>query len=287
MSEFIRKGEILPDALEMQVDVKPVEHARLGALNRLDFLLTLVQEEYPDEFPSFVEGLEKKYQAMAKKDVIAETGIDLNEVIAEFPLLLRYSSLARDYFNFFLQTYNLPDDWNQEEDQAKVMSRNQIRSFLLPRYYNLQTLIETIGREAAVPLYKKNISLFRENNPPEEKREYKSMESLFEAWQEPRPEPTGWMIVFGLVGEGKLAYKNENCLWVDALADLPDAEMKYLICCYGDYQGAKAFYDDSIILTMEHTIAEGDAYCSRVMHDTRVDWNLQHPPKEFWDEMEP
>jgi len=30
---------------------------------------------------------------------------------------------------------------------------------------------------------------------------------------------------------------------------------------------------------MEHTIAQGDPYCSR------VDWNLAHPPKEFWDNM--
>ncbi len=36
---------------------------------------------------------------------------------------------------------------------------------------------------------------------------------------------------------------------------------------------------------MEHTIAQGDPYCSRVIHDTRVDWNLAHPPKEFWDNM--
>jgi hypothetical protein len=39
-------------------------------------------------------------------------------------------------------------------------------------------------------------------------------------------------------------------------------------------------------LTMEHTIAQGDQYCSRVLHDTRVDWNLKHPPKEFWDNIE-
>ncbi|GAH04656.1 unnamed protein product, partial [marine sediment metagenome] len=58
------------------------------------------------------------------------------------------------------------------------------------------------------------------------------------------------------------------------------------VCCYGDYEKFKN-YHDSIILTMEHTIAQGDPYCSRVLHDTRVDWDLHHPPKSFWDSMKP
>ena len=32
---------------------------------------------------------------------------------------------------------------------------------------------------------------------------------------------------------------------------------------------------------------EGDPYCSRVLHDTRVDYDLRHPQKEFWDNFEP
>ncbi|UCG02983.1 MAG: hypothetical protein JSW11_03150 [Candidatus Heimdallarchaeota archaeon] len=45
--------------------------------------------------------------------------------------------------------------------------------------------------------------------------------------------------------------------------------------------------DESLILTMEHTNAQGDPYCSRVLHDTRVDYDLRHPPKKFWDNLRP
>ena len=38
---------------------------------------------------------------------------------------------------------------------------------------------------------------------------------------------------------------------------------------------------------MDHTIAEGDPYCSCVVHDTRIDWNLTHPSKEYWDSIWP
>jgi len=32
---------------------------------------------------------------------------------------------------------------------------------------------------------------------------------------------------------------------------------------------------------------EGDSYCSRVLHDTQIDYILRHPTKEFWDNFEP
>jgi hypothetical protein len=32
---------------------------------------------------------------------------------------------------------------------------------------------------------------------------------------------------------------------------------------------------------------KGDPYCSCIFHDTRIDWDLKHPPKEFWDSIWP
>ncbi|MHA2246357.1 MAG: hypothetical protein ACXADY_15560 [Candidatus Hodarchaeales archaeon] len=84
----------------------------------------------------------------------------------------------------------------------------------------------------------------------------------------------------------RLARIYYNCTWVEALEEFPDSELKYLVCCYGDYEGVK-MRDESLILTMEHTIAQGDPYCSRVVHDTRVDYDLRHPPKKFWDNLRP
>ena len=95
-------------------------------------------------------------------------------------------------------------------------------------------------------------------------------------------------IVHSMLEEGKYAFKNENCpTCADAMIDLPDVEFKYLAVCYGDYEKFRAYYSDYLILTMEHTIIEGDPYCSRVLHDTRIDYDLSHPPKEFWDNFKP
>ena len=116
-------------------------------------------------------------------------------------------------------------------------------------------------------------------NPPSSKKSRYKAEKIKEAAH----NPTDWVRIYGMISEAKMFFRNENCLWVDVLTDLPDKELKYFVCCYGDYQTARTYRNEHITLTMEHTIAEGDPYCSRVLHDTRIDWNLKHPPKEFWD----
>ena len=121
---------------------------------------------------------------------------------------------------------------------------------------------------------------------PVQESDFVNLETHYEKRINSNRKSSPWVIVFGLINEGKYFYRNDNCLWVDALKDLPDSELKYYVCCYGDYQGAKDL-NENIILTMEHTIAQGDPYCSRVLHDTRFDWDLRHPSKHFWDSISP
>ena len=138
----------------------------------------------------------------------------------------------------------------------------------------------------AIAFYKKFVTHYIMDRRDPKRSTYDNLETVFKEAIKTREEASDWVLVRGMSGDGKYAYRNDNCLWVDAMEDLPDPELKYYVCCYGDYESSKV-YHDSIILTMEHTIARGDPYCSRVLHDTRVDWDLKHPPKDFWDSMKP
>ena len=68
----------------------------------------------------------------------------------------------------------------------------------------------------------------------------------------------------------------------DAISDLQDSEVKYYICCYGDFEGARQS-NRHFVLTMERTIIEGYPYCDSVFHDTRIDDNLAHPSEELFE----
>ncbi|NHK30037.1 MAG: hypothetical protein FK730_01710, partial [Asgard group archaeon] len=168
----------------------------------------------------------------------------------------------------------------------KVKQRDYMRSYLIPNYYFLLALTKAIGRENAFKLCKKFISQFLTDNKLVTENSFTTLKDRFKKIKETAHNPTDWVRIYGMISEGKMFFRNENCLWIDVLKDLPDKEIKYYVCCYGDYQTARTYRNEHITLTMEHTIAQGDQYCSRVIHDTRVDWNLNHPSKEFWDKIE-
>ncbi len=281
-----RLGKLNPDVLEKPVEVQPFDYVRREPLKRLNFILGFIKKNNPDSIEKFVNNLTEKYKTMVKEDLVSKREIDLNEVFEDYKLLKKYTELSKLSLNYFLQLNQIPGSTGWKKEKIKVPNRNHLLSFLHPRYYNLLTLIETIGREEAIKLYKQYITHYYIEAKKTRENNYPDIKTLFEKRIEPKEVPSDWVIVTGLINEGKYAYKNENCMWVDVLEDLPDPELKYYICCYGDYESAK-FHNENFILTMEHTIAQGDPYCSRVIHDTRIDYDLRHPPKDFWDKFKP
>ena len=280
--KFVKTGEFRPDALEIPVETNFRKATQDMTLKRLDYLLGFITENKPEIFSDYVKKLESKYRSLTEYDIGIDEISELETIVTDMVHLKEYPNLANSVVCYQLQVLQPPENANWWEEKINVLTGNNIRAHLHFRYYNLLTLTEVLDREDAIALYKRFVTNFIIYTRDPERKRYKSIEAVFEGHTKPKDEISSWVIVRGMIGEGKYAYRNDNCLWVEALEDISDSELKYLICCYGDYESSK-IYDDSIVLTMEHTIAQGDPYCSRVLHDTRVDWDLRHPPKEFWD----
>ena len=207
-------------------------------------------------------------------------------LLEDKPLLKLYPKLAGYVLNYYLHLLQISETPDWTTDRIKIPQRAFFRSFLLPRYHNLRILIKTLGRKQAINIYKKYVSyFFIQLGKPDTPSDFVNLRQHYEKVSQPGSPPSDWVTVRGLMDNGKYFFMNENCLWVDALPEIEDKELMYLICCYGDYQSIQRNYNPHIILTMEHTIAQGDPYCSRVLHDTREDWDLKHPKREFWDEL--
>jgi len=286
--KFYRVGEFKDNVLEKNVEINPSEMFPRFILNRLDYLIGFISERSHDNVGRFTKNLEEKYRKLAKSDHLTKYNLDLKTIIADKDNLSSHQSLVGAALNYYIQVLNLPDG-SKWDETVEVVNRNYHQAFLHPRYYNLQTLIETLGREEAISLWKRFFTQFiiDRDRPPRE-TPFVDLETLLAERMAAVDEenPSDWVVIRGIIADGKYAFRNDNCLWVDSLDDFNDSEIKYFVCCYGDYEGAKDHHE-SIVLTMEHTIAQGDPYCSRVMHDTRVDYDLRHPSKEFWDNMWP
>ncbi|MFW9850465.1 MAG: L-2-amino-thiazoline-4-carboxylic acid hydrolase [Candidatus Thorarchaeota archaeon] len=280
--KFIRTGKYTQDALTRSVEINSLNEAQ-ARLKRTNYLLGFIMNQIPEVFPEYLNNLLTKYWSLLEDERIKTNPPDLEELISEYPNLIEHPEFTRAVLNYFIQILQLPAE--TKLGKHKVVNKNYFQLFSHLSYHNLSVLTETIGRTEAISLYKRFVTHYYLENRNPNRETYDNLETLFAKAIEPKEVPSDWVIVRGMIRNGKYAYRNENCLWIDAIEDLLDSELKYYVCCYGDYERAKD-YHDSIILTMKHTIAQGDRYCSRVLHDTRVDWDLRHPPKCFWDNIE-
>ncbi len=294
--EVIRTGEINPNALEQLVKIQPFEtalhvannkHNNFACLKRLDYLLEFINTNQQEILQEYIDNLTEKLQEQIKVDLLADKKSIITKATKETKLVTKYPRLLENTLNFSFQLLDVSNNINWMNDSIKVKEGNYIRSYLIPSYYFLLVLTETIGREKGISLFKRYISQFLKNQKTTSDSSFTTLKDVFERRKKAVHQPSDWVIVIGLLSEAKYVFRNDNCLWIDALTDLPDNEIKYAICCYGDYQTSSTYSDENTVLTMEHTIAQGDPYCSRVKHDTRFDWNLEHPTKEFFDNMWP
>jgi hypothetical protein len=281
--KFVKTGKYRQDTLERSVEINSLEEAQ-NRLKRMNYFLGFIREQNPDIFPEYINKLIAKYQGLLEDERRKANPPDLDELVSENPHMKEHLELTRLVLNYILQILRLPAE--DKLGKNKVVNRNYFKSWSHHNYSNLLVLTKTMGRAEAIALYKKFVTHYTLENRDPNRKTYDT-KTIYENAIKPKEVPSDWEIVHGMIGDGKYAFRNDTCVFLNAIGDdLPDTELKYYVCCYGDYEKFKN-YHDSIILTMEHTIAQGDPYCSRVLHDTRVDWDLHHPPKSFWDSMKP
>ncbi len=294
--EVIRLGEFNPEAMEKKVTIQPLDCAvnmannsrnNFACLKRLSYLLEYLEKMYPKKHQKYVDNLTKKFHQLSEEEFFIDINSKFEEILKENNHLIRFPELTKATLKFYLELLKIPQEVNWINDTIEVKQGDYIRSFLIPTYYFLEVLIATLGKETATSFFKRYISSFLDNELSKLPINFITLTDTFNRAKQSVGSPSDWVMVIGLLSESKYIFRNDNCLWIDALKDLPNQEIKYFICCYGDYQKAYSGSNGHAILTMEHTIAQGDPYCSRVKHDTRFDWNLEHPKKEVFDNLWP
>lgn len=156
-----------------------------------------------------------------------------------------------------------------------------------PIKQNLFALTKKIPRAEVIEIYKKYHDAFMRETTSSQKDKFENLEELAEQWfQEDTIHSSGLIRIVSEVENGKLLLRKDTCLWNDTIEELEDTELKYYVCCYGDYEAARR-NNKHFVMTMNHTIIEGHPYCDCVFHDTRISTDLTHPPDEFFASINP
>lgn len=274
-------GKYRPDDLEKVQQYQLLDFAK-RFLKKFDNLLGVIKEQQPKILAEYVANLEARYQQLVKRDYLSVRKVDVSPLIAELTNLREFPQLAGIYLNYHIQFLQLPEDKEWESEKVGVTQRAYLRSALIPQYTNLQVLTETTARDEAIQLFKQHIDDYARKQIADQEDKFQTLEEFREDALQVNQEYSGPARVVGEVKDGKLIIRKDYCDWDVALEDLTDRELKYLVCCHGDFENIRSI-NKCFKLTMEHTIAAGDPYCDCVYYDTRITKDFTHPPKEFFD----
>ena len=286
--KFTQTGTFKENYLEKTITIKPLEQIEEILLSKLNYNVGFIARKNSESISDYIKKLTEKYLELAEKDFSEHTSEKIRVIFSKFKNLIPYTDLHNASLNYYLHLLQIEEGSEWETNEVEISMKALIQAWTYPSYYLLEALAETFGREEAVKLFKRYITHYYIDHPSPDRDKFDSLEKMLENRLSGDTTSSEWVLVHTMLEEGKYAFKNKNCpTCVDSMTDLPDVEFKYLACCYGDYEKFRAVYSDYLILTMEHTLMEGDPYCSRVLHDTRIDYDLSHPPKEFWDNFKP
>ncbi|UCE09146.1 MAG: L-2-amino-thiazoline-4-carboxylic acid hydrolase [Candidatus Thorarchaeota archaeon] len=284
---FRRVGTHDPDALELPREVQPIQFAKHSPLKRLNLLLDIIKQHRPKILHDYVTRLQKRYDDLTKIDLVKAKSIDVSELIVEFDHLKEFPILAERNLSYYLEMLQPSDSSDWRSETIEVTQRNQLRAVLCPKYLNIKVLTETMDRREAIELYKTYHDEFMRHGRSSSEDRYETLNDFSARWDhEDDDSNRGLIRIISDVEDGKLYLRKDTCLWADAIEDLDDQELKYYVCCYGDFESAR-LANKHFVLTMERTIIEGHPYCDSVFHDTRINQDLSHPSDDFFARMEP
>jgi len=260
--------------------IKPMEYFD-NTYKRLDFLLGYIKNN-ENKFKDYVNQMIDDFQFLIKNSSIGDYKISN---LANYNNIKSNMELARLHGDLMRQILGISMEQAKSNYEIEIPSRSYWRGIILPRYYQLVALTKTLGRNEAIELFKEYLDQYY-IHIKSTLEHYDSLDEFYNKRIEDKKKSTDneFAVVYSTVKNGVYIIRIDNCPAVESLDDIDDKELVYVIMCYHDYQHAKLL-NENFLMTRKFTIAEGGPYCDKVFHDTRIDKNLKHLSKEFFDSM--
>jgi hypothetical protein len=243
----------------------------------LNIFLEKLQENKPEIYENYVGELESKLLSLVSEN----SQLDLDEIhipkLNEF--ILNLTGLQKLYFTYSYQLLNIPHLHSSETIETTWY--NNDKSSLFPSFYRLQVLCNLMGREEAISYYKGYVDkVIYERTEPDLDQE--DLDSDWNAKEEAHPSyGTGFR-----VNRGKYGFRVDKCVNFDVLKEVNDPELTDVLACYGDTASFESM-NPNFVFTMTKTLMKGDPYCDKCFHDKRHVNKIEHPPEEFWLNLDP
>jgi hypothetical protein len=205
---------------------------------------------------------------------------DGQELIVDFFRILRNKLIEVSKISLNLQKYYV----SRRTKKMQITVFDRVSGRIIPKYIMAVVLKEIMSREEALQFYKEYLEyLFVDG----EKREpiMEIIEEMLELYESEYKETFNFTTL--KIDQGRVGIKMEKCMTHQALKNLDngfDKEFGYLVACYPDFLTITRM-NENFVLTREKSLMMGNSYCDFCWHDKRLVEKVEHPKKDFWEEI--
>ncbi|MGY5874877.1 MAG: L-2-amino-thiazoline-4-carboxylic acid hydrolase [Candidatus Thorarchaeota archaeon] len=258
--------------------VLPTQLVLCRPLMGTDLLLRFLSDERPGIIEPFVEHLTNSLGKIASD--VDTSNFNFAFQMDHLKLHPELARLIKSVTLTLLQYEKYPD--LHDKEQILIQVNDNVRSYLLPSYFELESLVKVIPRDEAIGLYKRFVDFRTDFYSQQLIRPVEDLKSMFELATGHTDGPHSGKAY--LTSQGVAGVKQSKCLWHELLKDFDDPELGYAVACHYDFH-AMQYYNEYFVLTRPKTLMDGHGLCDFCWHDTRIVDEIVHPDQSFWDEL--
>ncbi len=254
-----------------------------------DHMLRFLDDTRPDTTSKYILALNGRLLDAVGAFRVGPPSFDAEEMLRGLSLLGNHSDLQDLIIRFICKHLDLPADHKPSPEEIEVSSLNDARAGRRLSYHRVKALVDLLGREEGIPLYKEIVNRIlmaerveRERNRKERlekgEKEISSAENVeraVKAWTDYGLAD----FTVAIFDDHKVLYRFDSCLTHEALRDFNDPDIAYLASCFvGDaeeFNTGRTRY-----LRRTQTLHHGD-FCDELYWDVDYHTDPQQPSLEF------
>ncbi len=242
----------------------------------------------PDMTNKYIHALNGRLLDAVREFRVVPPSFDAEEMLKGLSHLGNHPDLQDLIIRFMCKHLDLPADHKPGPEEIEVLSLNDARAGRRLSYHRVKALVDLLGREEGIPLYKEVVNRIlvaerveSEQNKKERLRGEKEIlsaeyvERAVKAWTDYGLAD----FTVAVIDDHKVLYRFDSCLTHEALRDFDDPDIAYLASCYvGD---AEEFNTGKTRhLRRTQTLHHGD-FCDELYWDVDFHTDPEQPPLEF------
>jgi hypothetical protein len=246
-----------------------------------DLVLQYLQTNQPSIVPEYIQALKKRLVEDIADFHIKLSLFDLNSVRKDLTVLGDYTELQELVVQFTCKNLEISTENQVRSNETEILSINRVKAQEVLSYYRVKALVDILGVEQAVPLWKEIVDfrIISEREKRQTNLENLSMKDNLE-------QAVGIWTKIGMADftraifdENKYLFRFDSCFTHEVLKDFNDPDIAYLATCYiGD---AEEFNKGKTVkLRRTQTLHHGD-FCDELYWNSTVHKDVEQPSLEF------